>query len=219
MASEPDKLREQLRRMHERNTLPDHQRAQLRKLLQQGRPRLRRMQAVAAAALCVLVLAGGLLWQMLGHIPANPSVDLMAEEVSTNHLRIKSLDVLTEAVQELQQKMGELDFAPQWPSHLDKAEFTLVGGRYCTLRGAIAAQLFLKNAKGERVTLYQTGYRPEQFGKLPQIRMGERPIQRQLRGVRVSLWVEAGLVMALATSDDTVASQPGLLTRQSNRSS
>jgi len=130
-----------------------------------------------------------------------PSADIqqrIAHEVLTNHLKIKPLDVETNSITQVRTYFDRLDFAPQLSKQISDESAELLGGRYCTLQGAIAAQLRFKLPSGEVMTFYQAAYDPKRFGQLPDAEHGEPALQLKERGFHMRLWREYGLVMVTA---------------------
>lgn len=133
-----------------------------------------------------------------------PSIDIqqrIAHEVLTNHLNIKPLDVETNSIAQIKTYFDRLDFAPQLSKQVSNEAAVLIGGRYCTLQGAIAAQLRFKLPSGEVMTFYQAAYDPKRFGQLPDAEHGEPALQLSERGFHMRLWRESNLVMVTAQLD------------------
>lgn len=123
---------------------------------------------------------------------------LIAEEVVSNHLKLKPLELKTNQLQDINQYFTMLDFVPIVSDRLPDLPNQLLGGRYCSLQGITAAQLRLRNANnGEIQTLYETGYDRNVFKKLPNLDNGEEPIILYAKGVKVDIWVEKGVLFAL----------------------
>jgi hypothetical protein len=59
-----------------------------------------------------------------------------------------------------------------------------------------AAQLRYRSGDGTS-TLYEVAYDPVTFGAIPSVERGEPPSELIVKGLRVSLWVEKGLLMVL----------------------
>lgn len=130
--------------------------------------------------------------------PSGETYERIATEVMTNHLYMKLLDVETESMQVLQGQMATLGFMPQFSSTFDEQSVVLLGGRFCTLQGAVATQLHFKTETGIIMTQYQTLYDASLFGALPDIKKGEKPKILTQRGIEIQLWQESGLLMASA---------------------
>ena len=104
----------------------------------------------AAAALFLF----GLVYLFQTQFNANNLTQQYAEEVAFNHLKGLTSDIKTNDVNVLNEKMDKLNFDIDLPDNLQK-DYTLIGGRYCSIDERIAAQLKLKRISIEEVvTLY-----------------------------------------------------------------
>ncbi len=156
-----------------------------------------------AAALCATLLLGVfLVWQTLA--PSGPNyAQEIALEVAQNHLKLKPLDIAAHSMAEIQGFFTQLDFSPV-SSDLLEARFALpersiLGGRYCSIKGFTAAQLRYRQSDDGLSTLYEVPYDIDAFGPMPSVDQGEQPRELILKGLKISLWVEKGLLMALVT--------------------
>ncbi len=71
----------------------------------------------------------------------------------------------------------------------------MIGGRYCSLKGQLAAQLKLRyNVNQKSYTLYQ-------IEKPLGIKNIANFSEHFAKGVKVNLWLERGLILALAGDD------------------
>ncbi|MDZ7753892.1 MAG: hypothetical protein U5S82_20160 [Gammaproteobacteria bacterium] len=192
-----DAVREQQSRYH----LHPHQLDRLLAMQGKGMEASRRrtpprglMSAVAG-----MVLAFGLGWLAVWYSqpPAQSITELIADEVARNHLKLKPMEVRDDELPVLREYFDQLDFRPVDSPLLAANDIRLLGGRYCSLQGHIAAQLRFRTADGDRGTLYQARYDPEVFGPLPRRGQGETPITVEARGLAVTIWVEQGVVFAM----------------------
>ncbi|MEC8428358.1 MAG: hypothetical protein VXZ35_08030, partial [Pseudomonadota bacterium] len=94
------------------------------------------------------------------------------------------------------QYFTELDFSVAQSARFSDRNQTLLGARYCSIKGITAAQIRYDNPEGNPITLYEVGYDPGTFGQLPALEDNEPPMQITTQGVKVSLWTESGLLMA-----------------------
>ena len=161
----------------------------------------RRWHALAAAC-ATLVLCIALAWQSIAPAPPDYTREI-ALEVVQNHLKLKPLDIETQSIGAIQGFFTQLDFSPV-NSSLLQARFSLpepslLGGRYCSIRGVSAAQLRYRAGDDGLGTLYEVAYDSEAFGPMPHVERGETPTELLLKGLRVSLWVEKGLLLVLVT--------------------
>lgn len=116
----------------------------------------------------------------------------VAREVAMNHNKALGVEYQTDSFAVLSQYMDKLDFSLQAPRDMAFTNFTLVGGRYCSIQGQLAAQIKLADNAGQVYTLYQTRS-GEHLESISVDRM-------QLDQVDIRLWQEQGLLFALAES-------------------
>jgi hypothetical protein len=154
----------------------------------------RRLPSVAgvAAAAAVLATLAGVVWLAIGLGTGSPA-DLSLEKASqaaAGHNERQELEARAEDFAELRARMKSLDFAPVEPEMVRESSMRLVGARYTTLAGALAAQIVYLDAHGTPCTLFQV--RP--VDRLATLSAGDY----QLDGLEVSVWREKGLLMVLA---------------------
>ncbi len=132
----------------------------------------------------------------------------IASEVVKNHLKLKPLDVTSHSFNDLRVYFSDLDFSPinslfhkagSSGGSIAQPSLSLVGGRYCSVRGAIAAQLRYRDARDSVSTLYQAAYDKKQHGRIPD--KNQRPFLVESKGLDVTLWKEKGVLMVLVTQD------------------
>lgn len=116
----------------------------------------------------------------------------VAREVAMNHNKALEVEYQTDSYEVLSRYMDKLDFSLQVPSDKTFSNFTLVGGRYCSIQGQLAAQVKLTDPAGKVYTLYQT----RSGEHLESISVG----RMQLDQVDIRLWEEQGFLYALAES-------------------
>jgi hypothetical protein len=124
----------------------------------------------------------------------------IAAEVSYNHLNLKPLEVAHNQLATVTGYFKRLDFNPLASSRVTNLQTSLIGGRYCSIKGNVAAQLRMKDKQGRISTLFESRYNSEDFKMLPNIENGKAPKVLYVDGQKVSLWIEKGLVMALVSS-------------------
>ena len=135
-------------------------------------------------------------------LPSRPDYTReIALEVVQNHIKLKPLDITANSIGEIQGFFTQLDFSPV-DSEVLNNRFTspqrsMLGGRYCSIKGVTAAQLRYRQSDDGLSTLYEVAYDSEIFGAMPRVDRGEVPRELLLKGLRVSLWVEKGLLMVL----------------------
>jgi len=126
----------------------------------------------------------------------------IAAEVSYNHLKFKPLEVAHSNLNQVTGYFNKLDFNPLASSQVAALSTNLIGGRYCSIQGNIAAQLRMEDDQGRISTLFESRYQAQDFNMLPNIEQGQAPTVLYVDGQRVALWVEKGLVMALVSEAD-----------------
>ncbi len=132
-----------------------------------------------------------------------PMTERIALEVARNHIKLKPLDVETDNMEGIRGYFTDLEFVPVESTLLASADLELVGGRYCSIQSTPAAQLRITVPYSNRLqTLYQTEYRKDIFGPLPVLEQGNAPVNVNVKGITVRIWVEKGLLFAL--TDDAV---------------
>ncbi|MEA3410824.1 MAG: hypothetical protein U9R74_04715 [Pseudomonadota bacterium] len=161
-----------------------------------------RYGAWAGAAAVALLVAGLTLWLARPGGPEN-LIDEIASEVVENHLHLKPLEVNTTRIAGIQNYFTRLDFMPVESRYLADSGLTLLGGRYCSLQGVTAAQLrFGSVGEDDLRTLYEVGYDSRTFRRIPDYDKGEMPVSTWSRGIKVTLWVEKGVLFALTEEPD-----------------
>lgn len=151
--------------------------------------RPRRVWMAAAVALVIAVLS--FVWTVAGHRPPPPEqiAVAVAREAAIGHNEKQELEFQARECAELRAKMKSLDFTPVEPVMMREMNMHIVGARYTTIAGAIAAQIVYRDAKGVPCTLYEV--RPVE--RLARVATGEH----QIDGVHVALWKEKSLIMVL----------------------
>ncbi|WP_136679811.1 hypothetical protein [Neptunomonas sp. XY-337] len=161
------------------------------------KPRWRRPQLFAAAATVCLFMLAFLNWP---HAGQSDRLAAIANEVAKNHLKQRPMELDTRSMAAVQSFFTELEFSPVSSNYLQdrlaEVKPQLLGARYCSIQGVTAAQLRYVGSANEKSTLYEVGYDPHIFGDIPKIDR-QAPIEMQVKGLNVALWVESGLLMAL----------------------
>ena len=133
--------------------------------------------------------------------PQSPLVALdqrIGSEVAKNHINLKPLEIQTSSIQEIRHFLIKLDFSPVESVLLKGGTKNLIGGRYCSIQGVIAAQLRLKDSEtGQVQSLNQTVYDKKVFSDLPELKENQKPVTVYSKGLAVDIWVEKGLLFAL----------------------
>lgn len=152
--------------------------------------------AFASVLLLAVTIALPFLWQ--GE-QGGDVAQRIADEVALNHLKLRPLDVEADQMPTLAAYFNRLDFVVRDSRLITDTDGTrLLGGRYCSVLAVPAAQLRLQRAPGQVLTLFEAAYDPQAFPNLPNLDQGEPPVVRHARGIRVTIWVEKGLLFVLA---------------------
>lgn len=152
---------------------------------------LRKTHYWAIAAVCLLSLLS-VLW--LKQPPEDIGAQI-AREVVKNHLRLRPLEVTSKEFSAVSEYFTQLDFNLLPTALIDNERLHLLGGRYCSIKSEIAAQIRYQDNNGTAHTLYQAAYNQLHFGPLPSIEEGQLPKTYYDSGFKVSIWLEKGLVM------------------------
>lgn len=111
-------------------------------------------------------------------------------EVAMNHTTRLEPEFHGTSLAMLDNSMHQLPFNLALPESLDST-YELIGSRYCSLGGVLAAHVRLHNKQsGKPMSLFVTSNSAE----LEEI----QPQQKKLEGVEVEIWREGGLFFALA---------------------
>jgi hypothetical protein len=115
------------------------------------------------------------------------------QEIAYNHNKQMQPELMTKDLAEVQGFLKSLNFALVDSSKLKK--LALVGGRYCSIQGKVAAQLKYKSASNKASTIYQTVLPKKLNTKY------FKEYQGSYQGVHVKMWHEKGILFGIATSD------------------
>ncbi|MGH9456022.1 MAG: hypothetical protein ACRD2J_00080 [Thermoanaerobaculia bacterium] len=189
---------EQIRRYYETQRLPGATRARLHETIRAGGASRRAgwWWWIRTAAAAVFIIAGTAtaVWLTVfaGSSPETPAqiARTIAEKAALGHNQPQELDFRVSRTSELRAAMKSLDFTPVEPEKMAAMNMRVVGARYTTIEGILAAQIRYLEPNGAPCTLYLV--RP--VGPLANIPSGEHEID----GVLVTLWHEKGLLMVLA---------------------
>lgn len=193
------KLRDDIRHHYLEKKLPAETLARLTAMAETVEERRRpvpktapRTIALAVAAMLTLALGLSLLWPAFDDHPTarHQLASAVAEEIAMNHNKGLALEFPTESFTELDRQMDKLDFTLVDPNPLKSQGYRLLGGRYCSIQGHLAAQLSMESPTGVPVTLYQTPLVDE----LTDLSATDL----RARGLRIELWHEEGVFLGLA---------------------
>jgi len=127
--------------------------------------------------------------------------DSIVSEIAYNHNKMAAMEITSSSITEVADYLQKLDFSPITSKRFGEEGWELVGGRYCSIQGELAAQLRVKDkATGKVMTLYQSRIPQELDAKA--LNKTDKGIVGFDDGVMVELWQEKGLLMGLAESDN-----------------
>ena len=116
----------------------------------------------------------------------------ISKEIEYNHNSQMQMEVFSESIDDIQLHLNRLGFSLIESAFLIGDNWELVGGRYCSISGKIAAQLQIKNLDTSKIYTFYQAKLPDQFFNLIQDK------QISVDGVNVKIWQENGLLMGLA---------------------
>ena len=158
-----------------------------------------RTMVYALAVSAVLPLASLVGFQAYDQYRTNALVQAIAVEIADNHLKLKPLEVEAADFDVVRNYFDRLDFRlVAEPAIAGAPGDRLLGGRYCTIQGSDAAQLRVATADGGLTTWYEAVLPPGQLKRLPAIDEGDAAAVIEIKGLRVRLWREHGIVFAEA---------------------
>lgn len=116
---------------------------------------------------------------------------LALREAAMNHVTKLQLDVEAGGLDSLQQGLSKLPFDIELPDNPVFAKLALLGGRYCTIHGNLAAHLKFSDPQSQQqyslfVTPYADNLQSMQSDAV------------EMSGVEVNLWRENDIVYAMA---------------------
>jgi len=152
-----------------------------------------RRKRVVGLALAASVLLMSLVALVHKNILNTQTTDVVLREAALNHSSKLQMDAEGESLAELQNKLQELPFDIELPESELFQQLALVGGRYCTISGNLAAHIKLANPEtSEQYSLFLTPV-AENLKTLESHR-------DELFGVDVKLWQEKNVVYAFAVA-------------------
>jgi hypothetical protein len=185
------KIDDQIRDYYASQGPAPHSVARLKRMIRSGAPVHPRRRIWFGIAAAVAVGLMTLIWTAAHRVESPQQVAAtVARQAALGHNKKQELEFRVNNCAELQREMKSLDFALVEPSMIQGMNMRIVGARYATLGGEMAAQIRYVDSHGVPCTLYET--RP--VGQLSRVATGDH----QVDGLHVSVWKEKGLVMVLA---------------------
>jgi hypothetical protein len=188
------KLKESIKEYYEKHSLSTTQLLKMqyiqKKLYPQfnRRRRLHTKWAIAAGAM-VLLIGAVIFINTRSH---RIYIAELISEIAYNHNRNLEMEIKSDSLKEIASYLSRLDFPLIHPTRLPPDNWEMIGGRYCSLKGQFAAQLKLRNKVNQKIyTLYQIE-KPHGINNIADFS------EHFAKGVKVNLWLERGLILALA---------------------
>ena len=174
----------QIKEYYQKQTLPEENLQALQPPKDSSQPSqwpwLLPLAAVAVALLAIFF------WKP----PSLPQA--VAAEIAKNHNTKLPMDISSSDYQEVAAKLDRIDFSLTPPGGEFGHQFTLIGGRYCSIQTELAAQLRVQeNTTGKMYTLYITPL-TDDFSALEET-------TQTVKGVKVRLWKEGDRFFGLAS--------------------
>lgn len=185
------KIDDQIRDYYATQAPAPHTVARLKQLIRSGAPMPPRRRLWIGIAAAVVLALTAIVWTTAHRVESPQKVATsIAHQAALGHNEKQELEFRVNNCAELRRQMKSLDFAIIEPQMVKEMNMRIVGARYATLGGEIAAQIRYVDAHGVPCTLYEA--RPA--AQLARVEAGDHVVD----GLRVSLWKENGLVMVLA---------------------
>ena len=172
----------QIKEYYQKQTLPEENLQAMQPPVDSPAPRPWLLPFAAAAAVVLAIF----LWK-----PADLT-QAVATEIAKNHSAQLEMEIRTSDYREIAAKLDRIKFSLTPPSGEFSRQFTLIGGRYCSIQNELAAQLRVQeNATGKMHTLYITPL-TDDFSAL-------KETTQAIKGVKVRLWKEGDRFFGLAS--------------------
>lgn len=127
-----------------------------------------------------------------------PLIHKISEEMKLNHIKGYQSEFVGRDLTRITEGMTRLDFSAVWPAKMKSVNWTILGGRYCSVQGHIALQLKVKHPEtGETSTLFQSVY-PEKLKMNAQ----NAELIHDSGNYRIQLWREQGILMGLVRQQE-----------------
>lgn len=185
------KIDDQIREYYATEAPQAHTVARLKQMIRSGAAMRRRRRVPIGIAAAVVIALATFIWTAAYRMESPQHVaSIVARQAALGHNEKQELEFRVKDSAELRRRMKSLDFAVVEPQMMQEMNMHIIGARYATLGGEMAAQILYVDAHGVPCTLYEV--RPAD--RLARIATGDQ----QVDGLRVSVWKEKGLVMVLA---------------------
>jgi len=183
-------LKELVQKHYEQFQLSSEQWNQLSQI-QTSQPQKRRGIFGAAFIVACLALAGTVWVIHLSDSTSSMQWSKVREELAYHHNKNMEMEVESSSFERVKEYLSRLDFSLIQSQEFSSDKWELVGGRYCSLQGRLAAQLRYRNKESQKYyTVYQLAY--------PTGVPLDGPIKMYEQGVAIKIWKEKGLLFGIA---------------------
>lgn len=135
----------------------------------------------------------GCLFAVYSLLDRAPLSQRIMSEIVYNHNQDMPIEIASSSLTDISDYLDKLSFSIVLPDALSQPNWQLLGGRYCSINGKLAAQLKVKNLKDNSTyTFYQAAI-DKKLNK-----PGAASMTDTIDGVGVSIWREQGLLLGLA---------------------
>jgi hypothetical protein len=191
------KFKETIKEYYEKHNLSTAQLLQMqniqRNLLSHYNRRRRTHTHLAIAAGAVALLLGAII--LFNTAGQRTYIAELIGEIAYNHNKNLKMEIKSDSLKDIASYLSRLDFSLIYPLRLPQDNWEMIGGRYCQLKGQFAAQIKIRNKSNQKIyTLYQIE-KPHDIKNIVDLS------EHFAKGVKVNLWGERGLIIALAGDD------------------
>lgn len=138
-------------------------------------------------------------FSLLDREPASqPLSQRIMSEIVYNHNQDMPIEIASSSLTDISEYLNKLSFSIVLPNALSQPNWQLLGGRYCSINGKLAAQLKVKNLKDNSISTFYQAAIDKNLDK-----SDENAISDTIDGVGVSIWQEQGLLLGLAREKRT----------------
>jgi hypothetical protein len=188
------KFKESIKEYYEKHNLSTTQLLQMQNIQKKLYPQFNRRRRLhtqwAIAAGAVVLLLGAFIF--FNATSNRTYIADLISEIAYNHNINLEMEIKSNSLKEIASYLSRLDFPLINPARLSSENWEMIGGRYCSLKGQFAAQLKLRNKVDQKIyTLYQIE-KPHDIKNIADFS------EHFAKGVKVNLWFERGLILALA---------------------
>ena len=142
---------------------------------------------------CLLLMTLVVSFSLLNRGPLS---DRIMQEIAYNHQQEMPTEISSNSLIKIGDYLNKLTFPLIDSDAMTTQKWQILGGRYCSINGKLAAQLKVKNLEDSKTyTLYQAALGTDISKVLASTK------EQAIEGVSVSIWQEKGLLLGLAHSN------------------